>query len=125
MVRAVKRMIGVCTPAVSQFTAHLESVLLWQHDVQQDHVEPSFARAAHRGFAIARDLHAIALDREIFFETERDAGLVFDNENSHHCSATGSSTVKTLPSPGWLSTEISPPCAATIWRAMASPTPVP
>ena len=33
--------------------------------------------------------------------------------------------MKVLPRPSSLSTRISPPCAATIWRAMDSPTPVP
>ena len=40
-------------------------------------------------------------------------------------SCAGSVTVKTVPSSGWLSTVIWPPCICTISRTMASPSPAP
>jgi hypothetical protein len=40
-------------------------------------------------------------------------------------AVTGMSKVKTEPLPGWLVTVISPPCASTMERLIASPIPVP
>src|SRR6185437_9032405 len=107
--------------------AHLEAVLARQHHVQQDQIESALASALRSCFAVPRNLHLVTFQGQVFFQTHRDARFVLHYQDSDHpyTSAMGSSTVNELPFPGALSTEISPPCASTICRASASPTPVP
>src|SRR5260370_24370518 len=48
-----------------------------------------------------------------------------DVSETGEAHARGSLMTKVVPAPGWLSQRIVPPCACKIWRATASPKPVP
>src|SRR5438067_727966 len=97
-----------------QFPADLKSILPGQHYVEQDNVELAFPAAPNGGVAVAGHLHSVSLQCQVLLQPERNAGLIFHYQNPDHVSAMGSSTVNTLPSPGRLSSEMSPPCAVTI-----------
>src|SRR6185369_7987078 len=78
------------------------------------------------GISIREDLNFIALHLEVVLQAKRDAWLIFhDQDLCHTLSACGNNNVNVLPCPRSLTTTISPPCAATMWRTIASPTPDP
>src|SRR5579864_7479627 len=109
-----------------QLAAHLESVLSGQHDIQQDEIEGGFLRAPRCSQAVHHGFDLIAFHFEIVLQPQGNARFVFHYQNSGHAFPTpGSSIVNVLPWPGSLATVMAPPCAATIWRTIASPTPEP
>src|SRR5262249_53149156 len=57
----------------------------------------------------------------------RHPRLVVDDQDAraHAAARTGSLTVKQAPPPARSPTSMEPPCASTIWRTTASPSPVP
>src|SRR5205814_7532908 len=111
------------------------------HHVQQDQAGAGGARRAQevqRLAAVARLGHPVALVLEDPGHGVADVEVVIDDQDQrpflgHAASvlddtvppSTGNSTVKVAPSPRRLSTEMAPPCASTIWRAMYSPSPKP
>src|SRR5579872_224061 len=109
-----------------QFAANLETIFARQHDIEQDQVKYALTRAARGGISVRDHLDLVALHLEVVLKPQGDRRFVFNHQNPRHARPTkGSSIVKALPSPGLLATVIAPPCAAAMWRTIASPTPEP
>ena len=77
-------MIGVRTPGAPQLAAHLEAVLARQHHIEQDEVERLRAcrRAPRRR---RRNRHVVTFGAQVGLKGERDARLVFDNQDRGSC----------------------------------------
>src|SRR5262249_26116814 len=80
-----------------------------------------------RGGAAGARLGLVAGPGERRRHDLRHAGLVVHDQDAgaHATAPTGSLTVNRAPPPTRSPTSIVPPCASTIWRATASPRPVP
>src|SRR5215472_17128050 len=113
--------------AAAEIAADFKSILAGQHDVEHDQIELVLLGAAEGVGAVGGDLDLIAFHLEIVFEAQRDGGFVFSDQDAGHARLprAGSNMVNSLPCPGSLATTICPPCAATMWRTIARPSPDP
>src|SRR5579871_426851 len=117
---------GSAQAVAPELAADFKTILSGKHDVEQNQIEGTFARAAGGNQAVGDRLDFVALHAEVVFQAKSDAGLVLNYQDAGHaCPASGSSMVNVLPCPGSLATRIAPPWAATMCRTMASPTPEP
>ncbi len=116
---------------VAQLAHHLHAGHARQKVVGDDQIDA----AARQGKSLLTVLGEEDLSVAVRQHLRQRAGLgavVLDDEDADflarsgpHQGAPGSTTVKVVPCPGWLSTRMSPPCCRTIWRLIERPSPVP
>src|SRR5262245_12448996 len=75
---------GRADTSATQFPAHVETVQLWQHHVEQDQVPLTFATILYGLFTIACDAGLIALSAKVLLQAENNIGFVFDNQYACH-----------------------------------------
>src|SRR5262249_52772385 len=110
----------------AQFATDIKSVFAGQHDVQKHQIEGCLAGPSACSYTVADYLDLVAFHLQVVLQAKSDRCLIFDQQNTRHdFSAAGRTSVNVLPSPGSLSTLISPRWAIAISRAMVRPTPVP
>src|SRR5262245_37416682 len=115
----------------AQLATHVEAVLSGEHHVQQHQVESALASTPHGGDAVRDQLDLVAFELEIVLESDRDARLVLDDDDSAHATASAAASisgrriVNVLPTPTSLTRPTSPSCALTTSFTIASPIPVP
>jgi hypothetical protein len=86
-----------------------------QHQIENQEVRALLPDQAQAGLAVPGGQHLVGLEPEAVRQRAQQGRLVFDDEDpAHVASPPGSEIVKVLPSPGRLSTAISPPWALTI-----------
>ena len=74
---------GSVAPLATELRRHLESVLLGQHDVEQDDVVLVDV-GQHGGFvAVRRDVHGLALFLQTLLDEPGDLPVVLHDENFH------------------------------------------
>src|SRR4029453_5430206 len=69
-----------------QFGHDLPTVFVWQHDIDDEKIEPSAPRARQTGFAILRKIDNETGFAESFRKKRCCFLFVFDHENAH-CSS--------------------------------------
>src|SRR6516225_413222 len=115
-------------PLGAKSLADLHAAELREHHVQDDDVGGVLARGRKPRLAVPRERDLVPFVREAVAERGRHRGVVLDEEHPGHQAAlleTGRRMVNVLPFPGSLSTEISPPCATTMWCTIDKPRPLP
>src|SRR6185369_12989774 len=74
---------------------------LRQHDVQDHHVVGLVASRVESGHAVDRKIHQITLGGEATLQRAAQAGLVFDDQDSHLSSLPRSEAPTSILSAGW------------------------
>ena len=133
--------------ALSQGFTDLVTIHLRKHDIENEQVRSVIERPLETLFALAGDRYLVALKLQILLQAEGDRVIVLDDEDlrfrcgfarlpTHEVRLSNSiysastcvlrrNRVKLLPPPNWLVTLISPLWTLAMYRANASPSPVP
>src|SRR5439155_12159673 len=78
-----KKKNGRANAVASQFRDYLPAVLVWQHDIDDEKVEPGRAGERQTGFAIPRKIDSEAGFAQTFGEKGGRFSFVLDQQNSH------------------------------------------
>src|SRR5262249_1449647 len=113
-------------PRPAEFSTDVETVLAGQHDIEQDQIELCFPSAPGRRISIARNFDFVALHLQIVFQPERNRRFILHHKAPAHPRPPEGLGIVNV----WLRRDrrapgFCPPCAATMCRTIASPTPVP
>ena len=105
----------------------LESVMVWQREIENDQIRDRRARAIHCRRAIGGDVHVVTFRLEGCLEAQgaewgRLPRRECDEPSSQHA---GSAMTQRVPTPSALSTVNTPPWSAMTLLAIASPKPPP
>ena len=69
--------------AAAQFLGDLETIHLWQHDIQDDHVIDARKSVIQAGLAIVHGVYLVIGFHQYLLERQRQLLVVFNNENLH------------------------------------------
>jgi hypothetical protein len=115
----------------AQLAADLHAVAVRQHQVQQHQVRPQRAYRLHRAGAVVDPVVAVAGRLQVLAEHRGQARLVLHDQHpagvvhAHGVSRSGRCTVMRSPPSGEGVASMRPPCASTMLRPIASPSPLP
>ena len=116
---------------VTDALEHDEAGELGKIDVEDHEIGTLASDRVDRRLAVVRAGNVVALTAERVFEELDEVAIVVDDQqlqspaSSAKCRAFGSVKCTDVPRPGSLSMAMSPPCACTMARQIASPRPSP
>ena len=116
--------------ALAQVSEHVKSVAIRKRQIEEHQVDRSVGGGLHGVGDVCGNVYSVPGIFQKYSECVRYEGAVLHYEDislllRQRVEGSGNVKKKRLPLPSSLSTQISPPCSSTSFRAMASPRPVP